>query len=206
MFQSSEDIKDLSVALAKAQAECKRAVKSASNPHFRSTYAPLHEYMSVFGDTFCKYGLSVVHMPSIMDGQLVLHSRLMHESGQWIGCTLPVSIDEKRSGPQAIGSALTYMKRYALGCLTGIADAAEDDDAEAATIHDPQVRVEPSPAQIANGPISDKQVAFLRSKLKGDEALTQRIEKKFGSLDSIPRREFQLLLTQVASHFEKAGV
>lgn len=213
MFQSSEQINELAAALSKAQSEAKSAAKSASNPHFRSNYAPLHEYMEVVATCFCKHGLSVIHMPHTVDGRLMLHSRILHSSGQWMGCTLPVAVDEKRAGAQAIGSALTYMKRYALGCLTGIADANEDDDGEGASCHEVQVKVESRPpvttasnAEIPNRPISDEQVNLLRKKIHSDKKIEREIERKFGSLESIPRTEFQLVLKQVDNYFRTAGV
>jgi hypothetical protein len=205
MFQSSEQINELAAALSKAQSEAKSAAKSASNPHFRSNYAPLHEYMEVVATCFCKHGLSVIHMPHTVDGRLMLHSRILHSSGQWMGCTLPVAVDEKRTGAQAIGSALTYMKRYALGCLTGIADANEDDDGEAASCHEVQVKVESKNNSSPISPISDAQVNLLRKKIQNEDKIMRSLEKRFGSLESIPRNEFQIILRQVENHFATAG-
>jgi len=58
----------------------------------------------------------------------VLHTRLLHTSGQWIASEHPLPMSGR---PQEIGSALTYARRYSLSALIGIA-ADEDDDANAA--------------------------------------------------------------------------
>jgi hypothetical protein len=70
-------------------------------------------------------GLAFVQ--TISDG--VLHTRLLHTSGQWIASEHPLPMSGK---PQEIGSALTYARRYSLSALLGIA-ADEDDDANAAS-------------------------------------------------------------------------
>src|SRR6202008_4439222 len=53
----------------------------------------------------------------------------MHLSGQWIKAIHPLFVGEQTS--QAFGSGLTFMKRYALCSLVGVA-ADTDDDANIA--------------------------------------------------------------------------
>ena len=64
------------------------------------------------------------------DGSFVLETRLMHNSGQWIASQTPLIVDQ-HAGNQQFGSSLTFMRRYALTSLLGIA-AEDDDDANAA--------------------------------------------------------------------------
>ncbi len=54
----------------------------------------------------------------------VLHSQLIHKSGQIIECDMPLYVDD--IDPQAVGSAETYMRRYSIYALLHI--KTEDDD------------------------------------------------------------------------------
>jgi ERF superfamily len=56
-------------------------------------------------------------------------TRLIHSSGQWLEDTASTMLST--GDPQAVGSAITYLRRYALAAVAGV--APEDDDAEAAT-------------------------------------------------------------------------
>lgn len=61
-----------------------------------------------------------------------VHSELWHCSGQVLACDLPLYVDD--IDPQAIGSAITYMRRYSLFVLLGI--KTQDDDGAGASIQD----------------------------------------------------------------------
>jgi len=52
----------------------------------------------------------------------------VHESGQWISTTL--SAESQEPGPQPYGTVMTYLRRYGVKGLAGIAE--EDDDGESA--------------------------------------------------------------------------
>jgi len=54
---------------------------------------------------------------------------LLHSSGQWMRSSLLVQ--PKDDTPQAMGSALTYARRYALTAIVGVAQV--DDDGNAAS-------------------------------------------------------------------------
>lgn len=59
----------------------------------------------------------------------VLHSELIHKSGEKIVCEMPLYVDD--IDPQAFGSAETYMRRYSIYALLHI--KTEDDDGAAAS-------------------------------------------------------------------------
>lgn len=128
-MQTSETIDAIAAALAKAQGEIHNPAKSKQNPHFRSSYADLAGGLDVIRPALSKHGLSFVQTTS-MDGDLVvLHTRLMHTSGQWLEGTYPVT---KLGKHQDMMSALTYSKRAALFALVGVAGEDDDDDGNAA--------------------------------------------------------------------------
>src|SRR5947199_89664 len=73
-----------------------------------------------------KHGLSFSQMPE-GDG---LTTIIMHVSGEWMQAT--ANLELKGHTPQDQGSAITYMRRYALSAALGLA-TEDDDDGNAAT-------------------------------------------------------------------------
>lgn len=133
----SEQIDKIAGALSKAQGEMSFAKKDATNLFFKSKYADLASVWSACRDVLSKNGLAVVQTTLPTDGKTIsVRTLLIHSSGQWFRGTLtmlPTKID-----PQAIGSCLTYARRYALASIVGV--SPEDDDAETATDKNANVR------------------------------------------------------------------
>lgn len=125
----SKDLNELATALAKAQSEMENASLNKVNPHFKSKYADLAEIIDTTRGVLAKHGLSVTQTTEIREASLVLVTTLLHTSGQSLRgeYPLPMVIDK----PQAMGSALTYARRYSLAAICNIS-AEEDDDANAA--------------------------------------------------------------------------
>jgi hypothetical protein len=128
-MQTSESINELSAALAKAQGEITGALKDSANPFFKSKYADLASCWDACRVPLAKNGLAVIQVPETTEAGLTLITTLAHSSGQWIRGSLPVK--PKDDTPQAMGSALTYARRYALTAFIGIAQV--DDDGNAAS-------------------------------------------------------------------------
>lgn len=123
--------KNLAAALAKAQAECQNVVMNKTNPHFRSRYADLAAVRDAIIPVFAKHGLSIVQCPSVEDfSGFHLETRLIHASGEEIVWRFPLPGDVTKM--QAIGSAISYARRYTLSAIAGVA-SEEDDDGNAAT-------------------------------------------------------------------------
>lgn len=146
-FQS-QSISKLAIALAKAQAEIDTATKENVNPHFHSRYADLASVWGAWQKVGPKHGLAVVQVPQSLGGESVLVSQLMHESGEWIRSVYPLR-PVKQNDPQAMGSALTYARRYCLAALVGV--APEDDDGNAASAGRPEGKPEPEPRRSDDG-------------------------------------------------------
>lgn len=130
-MQTSETINELAAALSKAQGEITGALKDSANPFFKSKYADLASCWDACRGPLSKNGLSVIQIPE-HDNQGIcigLTTTLAHSSGQWMRGTLQVK--PKDDTPQAMGSALTYARRYALTAVVGIAQV--DDDGNAAS-------------------------------------------------------------------------
>lgn len=121
----------LYTALAKAQAEMSNVIKDSANPHFRSKFASLAAVRDVVIPALSAQGISIVQMPgNTEDGRVSIRTMLLHESGT-LDCGSVATTVTVRGGneAQALGSALTYLRRYALSAIAGVAQ--EDDDGNA---------------------------------------------------------------------------
>jgi hypothetical protein len=138
----------LAAALAKAQAEIRPAHMDRTNPHLRTKYASLASVQQAARPIF-DHGLSYVQLPDY-DGQLVrLTTRLQHESGEFIEFTTSAPLAPGKQQIQALGSTISYLRRYALSSLLGIA-AGDDDDGESYTKpHEVTRRPRSTPSQMA---------------------------------------------------------
>lgn len=148
----SESIAQLMPALLKAQRNFTPAVKNASNPHFNSRFIDLAGVLEAIVPALADEGILLSQPTDYVDGVTVLRTRLIHESGEWIGSVYPVSSGV--GNPQVAGSALTYARRYTALAVCGI--APEDDDGNpAAAQHTATRQAQPRPAD--EGPTADQQ-------------------------------------------------
>lgn len=135
MELQSEKIDLIVTSLVAARGSFKAAVKDAKNAAFKrpdgkvSTYTTLDSAIEAVNEALLANGIYYTQQTDIGERGIVLHTRFLHTSGQWIGSAYPVH--PVKNDPQGEGSALTYARRYALMALAGI--APEDDDGNAAT-------------------------------------------------------------------------
>jgi hypothetical protein len=126
-------------ALAKAQGEFETATKNQKNPFFNSKYLTLGGVIDIIRKPFAKNGLSFLQFPTVRtEGNsttVIIKTIIAHESGETIEneLILPVTIGGRISDAQAIGSAITYARRYSLQSLVGISADEEDDDGNSAS-------------------------------------------------------------------------
>lgn len=127
----SAEIGAFAKALADAQGELTNIGFDAANPHFKSRYATLAAVLSAIRPILSKHKLAFSQLPTTnADGSVTLYTQLTHESGQWQRCDFPVK-GARGNGPQDMGSALTYARRYCACAIVGVA-GEEDDDGNAA--------------------------------------------------------------------------
>lgn len=119
-----EEINELATALAIAQGEF--PVLEKKSKAYNYMYADLAETLQATQAILAKNGLSIVHIASGDN----LTSKLLHKSGQWIETQMPLiyRAEGKTNAMQALGSAITYAKRYNIGCLLNLAADKEIDD------------------------------------------------------------------------------
>lgn len=127
-WEQSTSVNEIFAALAKAQAEIKNAKKSSDNPFFKSKYADLAEITETCRGPLTANAICVVQGTVSRDSKVGVRTMLGHSSGQWMACTALAT--PKDNGPQSYGSVVTYLRRYSLASMTGV--ATEDDDGERA--------------------------------------------------------------------------
>jgi len=119
----SESIDKLCAALAAAQGSFDtigrdRAVKT---PQYTFHYAPLDVILNAVRPALAQNGLAVSQMVA---GEW-LRTALLHSSGQWIASEM--ALGARPAKMQELGSMLTYMRRYALVAMLGVASEEDDD-------------------------------------------------------------------------------
>lgn len=117
-------------AFVAAQKEFAPALKTSTNPHFKSKYADLAAVVEAVIDALNNHGLALIQRPVPDARGVTIRTVFLHESGAEIDggeFSLPAS----KQDPQGYGSAATYCRRYGLMAACGI--APEDDDGNAAT-------------------------------------------------------------------------
>ena len=124
----SENINELVSALSKVQGELQPAIKDSANPFFKSKYADLSSIWNVCRPVLSKFGLAVIQSVDKNNEQLILITTLAHSSGQWMKSYAPLLMGKMDS--QALGSSMSYMRRYCLAAIVGVV-VDEDDDGEA---------------------------------------------------------------------------
>lgn len=122
------DLNELATALAAAQGEMNNATFNRTNPHFKSKYADLAAIREATLPALTAHDLAIVQFTSVNDTpEIILHTRLIHKSGQFIESAYPIP----RGSAQQMGSSMTYARRYSWSAMCGIA-SDDDDDGNAA--------------------------------------------------------------------------
>ena len=163
----------LNSALVKAIAETQNVVEDAQNPFHKNSYATLGAHLHAIKPIFAKHGLAIVQFPVGGSNQVGINTIIVHKDGEEMQyvCTIPVSEGLKA---QEAGSIFSYLRRYALASVAGI--ATDDDDAESTRVSSPAPVVKYIPNVVATPvpqakPVAKKPVS-LASSPELEEALS----------------------------------
>jgi hypothetical protein len=135
-------------AVAAAKAEIKPVHRNAVG-HNNKRYADFAAIAREVDPIIGKYGLTYRFRSAQEGNQISITCRLAHKGGHAEETTLagPTDTTGNKNAMQAIGSSTTYLQRFTLVLMLGLA-ASNDDDGKAA-------------AAVEDGPISDAQLAEL---------------------------------------------
>ncbi len=176
-------------AMVAAMGELTNPPKNAKNPHFKSKYATLEDIIKHTRPVLAKYDLAI-SMPAVYEeGGAGVRTIIWHGASntkeEYDSFILPVD----RKNAQAVGSALTYARRYMLCSILNIA-GDEDDDGNAAT------QAEPKPNKEM---MTEAQKKELAQAAKNDFDLIKRVLKENGyeSSNHVPKDSFESLRTLI---------
>ena len=202
-MKSSETIEKIASALSKCQAKIQGAIKNSTNPHFKSSYADLASIWDSIRIPLSESGLSIVQTlgdDHTADREMVLTTTLLHDSGQWIAseCRLLVGI---KKDMQALGSAITYARRYAIASMLGVPQL-DDDGNMASNIDDKKSsQILPLKSKVDKSKI-DRTKAMLNAFAKFKIS-----EKDIESITKVPLTEITpTIMDELSKAYEKLSV
>jgi hypothetical protein len=135
----------LLAALRAVQNDAPALPKDKTNPHFKSKYTGLDTIIEKIGPLLDRHGLVWTALPSGTHEQPTLSYRLAHvETGEALEGTMPLLLDKPTA--QALGSALTYARRYSLCAVLNLV-TDEDDDGNSASSGYGKPAKKPTPAR-----------------------------------------------------------
>ena len=126
MTPAKPDRAKLYTALAAAQLEIENADANVDNEFLKTRYADLASCLNAVRKPLASNGLALIQLTEDESKSVLgIRTILAHESGQTIEDIITMA--PPKLDPQGIGSCRTYMRRYALLAICGIAGAADDD-------------------------------------------------------------------------------
>lgn len=178
---------NIATALAAAQAQMGKALKSAQNPHFKSKYADLASVVDATMPALNANGIAVIQPLAETETGRVVVTKFIHSSGEVLECAIPLIV--AKNDMQGLGSAITYGRRYGLMSLAGI--APEDDDGNAA-------------AKAAPRTITADQFIRLRDTAEMAGVAAEKICSAYGapSLEQFPAEAFDRAMKKLAATIE----
>jgi len=145
------ELKSIAEALSKFQGECPViektmtvTVTTKAGFKYSYKYADLPTILSTINPILAKNGLSITQPLSGDTDTLQIKTLLLHTSGENIESLISVKVErtEKMSYVQAVGSAITYLRRYA---ITSLLNLSADEDVDDAINTDSDVAIKEKP-------------------------------------------------------------
>jgi len=160
MSNESNESKTFAAALAAAQAKMSNPIKSSVNPQYRSRYADLASVRDAVVPALASEGIGIVQeeLSEARDGSVwcgvrthLVHGDICVTYGPlWCPVVPVVSRDGKEQAiTHAMGSVLTYLRRYALASIACVAADDDDDGNGAGSARQPAKRQPPRPDPLA---------------------------------------------------------
>lgn len=124
----SSSITELIKALVIFQGGLASVGKGKTNPFFNSSYADINDILVAIRPELMKNGLAITQGNRYCTDSngFYITTMLVHNSGEWIKSEVRMPIGGKKDA-QAVGSSITYGRRYGLSAILGISVEADDD-------------------------------------------------------------------------------
>tara|TARA_S200002703_G_scaffold29506_1_gene25391 strand:+ start:4614 stop:5204 length:591 start_codon:yes stop_codon:yes gene_type:complete len=188
-MNQSEQINELAAALSKAQSQMSKAKMTGVNERFKNeakgitgAYAKFEDIREAVQKPFADNGLSYVQFPYRDIDSVGCFTQLMHSSGQYI--VHHFGVPAKQHHAQEYGSILTYVRKYCLAAVAGLA-SEEDTDANEVSVDSEM--------------ISKKQLAEIKKLLKSKDVSEDRITKwkNIATLEHIKAGDFDDIISKI---------
>lgn len=141
----------LAAAFVKARGEIGATVGKDGKGNF-GKYATLAAITEATSAALSKHGLAIIQEAGMTEEGVTIYTTLLHESGATMEFVpLPLPLTDRK--PQAVGSAITYGRRYALAAICGL--APDDDDGQAAQDATRGAPAKATPAKAVDNPFED---------------------------------------------------
>lgn len=182
-WEASQARKQFDAAVSEAKAEIPAITRNATG-HNSKRYADFAAIAKVVDPILGKHGLSY-RFRTTQNGSIAVTCILSHKAGHSEETTLigPADSSGNKNAIQAIGSTLTYLQRYSLVQMLGLAASADDD----------------GKAGAAGEAISEKQAADLRDLMEVVTADRPRFLKffKIETIEELPAKRYQEAVTML---------
>ena len=137
-MEKSESIKSVMAALHKFQSLGIKITKDSDNPFFKSKYADLPTILDAVCVPLNESGLVISQNPNGKN----LETVIFHvESGEYISSSIEMSCKDW-TNPQAVGSAITYFRRYSICAMLNLNIDTDDDGNNATPRNKPVLQVD----------------------------------------------------------------
>lgn len=139
----------LQKALVSAIAETTDVHADSNNPFHKSKYASLNAHLALIKPIFAKYGLAILQFPCGSENSVGINTIIIHNEGgrieeqAYIPC--PQGIDAQKAG-----SVYSYLRRYSLAAVAGV--ATDDDDANIVSIPSAPKQTASAPSKFVPNP------------------------------------------------------
>jgi hypothetical protein len=195
-------MKEIASALVKAQKEFGPALKSSTNPAFRSRYADLSACVEAVIDALNNNDIFMMQPTHECDNGVIVETIFIHSSGEQISSG-KLHVPATKHDAQGYGSALTYARRYSLMTACGI--APEDDDGNSAA------KPKAAPAKPVAQPAAPAKASPPPAKIEGKEGPWQlkvsiEPEGEFSDWASIVMDATKLGLEQAADEADVMAI
>lgn len=214
METMSADISKIAIALSKFQGEIclipknktAKVFSQRTNQSFSYSYADLADIWEAIRQPLKNNELALTQFFTVIDSKSFMVTVLCHSSGQWFKSFLELDAHDKI---QELGSEITYVRRYALSSILGIA-TEEDEDGKIANDAEKNGKKAPAPLPIEKAKpttLTKQQVDTIRSKIENFPEIRQEILNSLGkkSFQEVEYEKFSLVIGMIDLKLKNEG-
>lgn len=194
---------NIAKAFVAAQKQFAPALKTSTNPHFKSKYADLASCVEAVIDALNSHGIALLQKPHLCESGVTIETVFVHESGEQLSGGV-FHTPAQKNDPQGYGSAMTYARRYSLMAACGI--APEDDDGNSASRPRETVKpvsmAKPASAKTRCWEIVAKNVAGLTKEGYKSALVSMSLIDESTDLSAVTEAQWTAIYAQLAEFYK----